>query len=172
MKLIKSVLLIFIANIILTSMAIAEDNVDGVKSYKSMSLGFELEYPSSWAVGEENGSVSFRKLLKEENQVIYISFFLQKGINPNSLSSKEWYLEMENKLVEKGVKMPQMNVSYTSVGGVPAVLRETSRSLGENFTYFVAQKNKDILSISFYVSASAIANNEINNMISHIKINQ
>ena len=137
-----------------------------IKEYTNAKMGFELNYPATWTVSEDSKtSVSLRKFLKKRNQVVFISFFLQKNINPKALPIYDWYKKMLVRYKKNGAKPPES--SNTKLGGRPVVLLKSDGSLGVSYNYYWSL-NTDILSMSF--SPDKDINDDINKIISTIKI--
>jgi len=143
-KLIK--LLAFSTLLLMTVFASAEDVVD--PEYKNPKMGFELSYPQSWKISEDSDtSASLSRFLEERNQVVFISFFLQKNINPEVLPISDWFMEMLENYKKNGITPPKS--INTELGGKPVVLLEHNGKLGTSYTYYWSL-NTNVLSMNFY----------------------
>ncbi len=161
----KQVLVILSLSFLPILSTIAKDNQSVLEVYKNSEIGFEIKHPKSWVIGEDsNTSVSLRKFAKSKNQVVYISFNLQRNLNQDNLSVKNWYQKALQRYITNGAKIP--NSIDTTLAGTPSVLIKKTRNLGHSYSYYIAL-NKDIFSISFYPDEDT--EDDINEIISTIK---
>ncbi|MBL1319653.1 MAG: hypothetical protein COA63_001145 [Methylophaga sp.] len=149
------------------SLASADDEVSPtLKEYKSTKMGFELSYPETWAISEDSEtSIALRRFVKEQNRVAFISFFLQKNINPKRLPISEWYLKMLASYKKSGTKPPDS--INTELGGQPVVLIKHDGNLGTSYNYYWGL-NTDILSMNFHPNKDI--KDDVDKIISTIKI--
>ncbi|MCF6208316.1 MAG: hypothetical protein L3J61_02860 [Ghiorsea sp.] len=129
-------------------------------------MGFELSYPKTWTISEDSEtSITLRRFVKEKNRVAFISFFLQKNINPKRLPISEWYMQMLASYKKSGAKSP--GSVNAKLGGQPVVLIKHDSTLGTSYNYYWSL-NTDILSMSFHSGEDI--KDDIDKIISTIKI--
>lgn len=114
------------------------------KTYRNMTMGFEIEYPADWYVKEELGRVTFSNeeyFESNEESAIDFSHFEVSLDVMNGQSVKNWF----QKNVEFSMK-PE-SVESVTVGGHQAIRAEPSVSIDKRLNYYIPASSPYIVVI-------------------------
>jgi hypothetical protein len=122
--------------------------------YRNDAFGFEVRYPGSWRVSLSRGSM--RSVNLHAPQEVgkpdrLVQFIVQREINPDGLSIKQWYDEQLKKM--KGKPPPSVD---TVLGGRPTIRRVYSGTLGVNIDFYSSLNKTDVFQISIIQPSSQI----------------
>jgi len=127
-------------------------DTSGWTTFRDATMGFEVKHPATWRVGRSTGTLE-GILLGEPAQAgkerSLIQFFVQRDMNPKSLTIEQWYADQLTKV--KGLPARTTN---TVIGGRPTIRMENTGTLGRHFSFFTPINRIDIFTIAITQSSS------------------
>ena len=109
-------------------------------------MGFEVKYPKNWNLQIPTSPVSESVLLSEPLQAgkehLLVQFWIQRKINPKGFPIDQWYADQM-----KVIELPP-SLIRTTLGARPAIRREVTGSLGNNFDFFTSLNGTDVFEVT------------------------